>query len=136
FSVEVMCLPFLIAFVKKFSDETVSFFVIDYFLYLMSKYFNEFCRYYHFLLAVPSVVDVVLDKRLTFDLLVRHHVPRPKVIVIHEEKRLADIIQEITFPCILKPLYSANFRKRIGPRLYKKVNHVERASRLRETSRF
>lgn len=135
-SEEVELRQFLIDFGKKLTEKPVLYAGSDDFVHLMSKYRNELCRYYRFLLPEPSIVEAVLDKRLTYDLAVRHHVPCPKVIVIHDEKQLADIIQEITFPCILKPVYSANFRKRIGPRLYKKVIQVEKASQLRETYRF
>ncbi|HEX6593200.1 MAG TPA: ATP-grasp domain-containing protein [Bacillota bacterium] len=135
-SEEVELRQFLMDFGKKFTEKPVLYAGSDDFVHFMSKYRNELCRYYRFLLPEPSIVEAVLDKRLTYNLAVSHHVPCPKVIVIHDEKQLDDIIQEITFPCILKPVYSSNFRKRIGPRLYKKAIQVEKASQLRETYLF
>ena len=63
---------------------------------------------------------------------VKHNVPCPKVFAIHDEQQLEQIINEVTFPCILKPVYSSDFRKRISHRLYKKAIMVEEASQLRE----
>src|SRR5699024_12411847 len=119
-SEEVELRQFLIDFGKKLTEKPVLYAGSDDFVHLMSKYRNEICRYYRFLLPETSVDEAVLDKRLTYDLAVRHHVTCPKVIVNHDEKQLADIIQEITIQCILKPFYYSNFRNRISRQFLKK----------------
>ena len=83
-----------------------------------------------------AVVESVLDKRKTYELAVKHHVPCPKVFTIEDEQQIDQIIKEVTFPCILKPVYSSDFRKQIGHKLYKKAIRVEEASELREKYLF
>ena len=60
----------------------------------------------------------------------------PQNFSIHDEQHLEQIIDQITFPCILKPVYSSNFRNQIDHRLYKKAIVVEDASQLREKYLF
>ena len=60
----------------------------------------------------------------------------PKLFAIHNEPQLEQIINEVTFPCILKPVYSSDFRKRIDHKLYKKAIRVEEPSELREKYLF
>jgi D-aspartate ligase len=78
----------------------------------------------------------VLDKRLTYELAVTHNIPCPQTFVIHDEHELENIIEKVTFPCILKPVYSSEFRKQIDHKLYKKAIMVEEPSQLREKYLF
>lgn len=125
-------LKFLIQLGEKFSESPVLYAGSDDFVHFISNHRNILSRYYRFLLPAKSLVDAVLDKRLTYDLAVKNNVPCPKVFTIYDEEYLEEIIDEITFPCILKPINSSAFRKRISHRLYKKAIVVEKASELRE----
>ena len=58
--------------------------------------------------------------------------PCPHTFSIQDEQELENIVEKIAFPCILKPVYSSEFRKRIDHKLYKKAILVEDASQLRE----
>ena len=127
---------FLTALGKKFGEKPVLYAGSDDFVHFISKHRTILSRYYQFLLPVQSLVEAVLDKRLTYELAVKHNVPCPKVFAIHDEQLLEQIINEVTFPCILKPVFSSEFRKRISHRLYKKAILVEEASELREKYLF
>ena len=83
-----------------------------------------------------SLVEAVLDKRLTYELAVKSNVPCPKTYAITNEEQFEQIIHQITFPCILKPVYSSHFRSNINHRLYKKAIVVEEPSQLREEYLF
>ena len=121
---------------KKFGEKPVLYAGSDDFVHFISKHRTILYRYYQFLLPEHSLVEAVLDKKLTYELAVKHNVPCPKIFAIHDAQQLEQIINEVTFPCILKPVYSSDFRKRISHRLYKKAILVEEASQLREKYLF
>ncbi len=131
-SEEQKMLIFLITLGKTFNKKPVLFAGSDDFVHFISKRRTLLNRYYRFLLPEQSLVEAVLDKRLTYELAVKHNVPCPKVVAIDDEQQLEQIVSEVTFPCILKPVYSSDFRKRVSHRLYKKAILVEEASQLRE----
>lgn len=134
-SEEEELLQFLVTLGEKNAEKAVLYAGSDDFVHFISKHRTELALYYRFLLPEHAVVESVLDKRLTHELAVKHNVPCPKVFAVDDEQQIEKIIQEVTFPCILKPVYSSNFRKRVGHRLYKKAIIVEE-SQLREKYLF
>ncbi|MFD0824466.1 carboxylate--amine ligase [Neobacillus sp. M.A.Huq-85] len=108
----------------------------DDFVYFISKNRYVLAQNYKFLLPEHSLVEAVLDKRLTYELAVQSNLPCPKTFSIQDEKQLKQIIDQITFPCILKPVHSSHFRSKIDNRLYKKAIVVEHASQLWEEYHF
>jgi D-aspartate ligase len=131
-SEEMKLFRFLITLGRKFGQKPVLYAGSDDFVRFISKHRIILLRYYQFLLPSQPLVEAVLDKRLTYELAVKHNVPCPKTFAIHDERQLEQIINEVTFPVILKPVFSSSFRKRISHRLYKKAIMVEEASQLRE----
>ncbi|MFJ8066640.1 ATP-grasp domain-containing protein [Psychrobacillus sp. NPDC096426] len=125
-------LHFLTNFGKSFNNKPVLYAGSDDFVHFISKHRSILFRYYRFLLPVHSLVESVLDKTLTYELAIKHNIPCPKTLAIHDETQLEQIINEVTFPCILKPVQSADFRKRIDHNLYKKAIMIEQASELRK----
>lgn len=131
-SEEKELVEFLTRLGRSFEEKPVLYSGSDDFVYFISKYRTILYRYYRFLLPEESLVDAVLDKVLTYDLAVKHDVPCPKVFAINDVQQLEEIINEVTFPCILKPVHSSDFRKRISHQMYKKAILVEEASELWE----
>lgn len=131
-SEEQKMVKFLIKLGKEFSRKPVLYAGSDDFVHFISKHRILLQRYYRFLLPDPSLVEAVLDKRLTYELAVKHNIPCPKVLAIDDDQQLEQMSGEVTFPCILKPVYSSDFRKRVSHRLFKKAILVEDASQLRE----
>lgn len=131
-SEEQKMVKFLSNLGKEFSRKPVLYAGSDDFVHFISKHRTLLHRYYRFLLPDLSLVEAVLDKKLTYELAVKHHIPCPKVLAIDDDQQLDQISREVTFPCILKPVYSSDFRKRVSHRLFKKAILVEKASQLRE----
>lgn len=127
---------FLTSVAQNFVRKAVLYAGSDDFVHFISKHRNALSLYYRFLLPEHSLVEAVLDKRLTYELALKANVPCPETFSIHDEQHLEQLIDQITFPCILKPIYSSNFRKRIDHRLYKKAIEVEHASQLWEKYLF
>ena len=135
-SEELKLLEFLTVFGANLKEKSVLYAGSDDFVHFISKHRSTLHEYYHFLLPAHSLVEAVLDKRLTYELALKHNVPCPKTIAIHNETQLEQTINEITFPCILKPVYSSDFRKSIDHKLYKKAIFIEQASELRKEYLF
>lgn len=127
---------FLIRAAGKFVRKAVLYAGSDDFVHFISKHRNALSLYYRFLLPEHPIVEAVLDKRLTHELALKANVPCPKSFAIHDEKQLEEIIDQITFPCILKPVHSSKFRNQINHRLYKKAILVEEKAQLRENYLF
>ncbi|MGJ7923305.1 carbamoyl-phosphate synthase [Neobacillus sp. LXY-4] len=135
-SQEEELLQLLIISGQKFQQKAVLLAGSDDYVYFISKNRDQLSPYYHFLLPEHSLIEAVLDKRLTYELALKHDVPSPKTFSIQNEQELEQIINQISFPCILKPVNSSHFRKRIDHRLYKKAIVVEEKSQLSEEYRF
>ena len=135
-SEEKKLILFLTVLGKRFGQKPVLYAGSDDFVHFISKYRSILYRYYEFLLPAQPLVEAVLDKRLTYELAVKHNIPCPKIFTIHDERQLEQIINEVTFPVILKPVFSSEFRKQIGHQLYKKAILVDEASQLREKYLF
>ncbi|MGG1678045.1 ATP-grasp domain-containing protein [Neobacillus sp. NRS-1170] len=133
---ESALLEFLIQTAGKYRKKAVLFAGSDDYVYFISKNRYILANYYQFLLPEHDLVKAVLDKRLTYDLAVNSNVSCPKTFAIQDEKHLEQIINQITFPCILKPVFSSHFRTRIDHRLYKKAIVVEQAAQLRNEYHF
>ncbi|MGA9175258.1 MAG: carbamoyl-phosphate synthase [Thermoactinomyces sp.] len=104
----------------------------DDFVYFISKNREELAPYYFFLLPEHSLVEAVLDKICTYQLACERNVPSPKTFVVHHVDKLESIISELDFPCILKPAYPLEFRKRLN----KKAMIIEDAVQLRQEYPF
>ena len=103
-SEEANLLQFLTKFGADFPNKPVLYAGSDDFVYFISKHRSILYRYYRFLLPLHSLVESVLDKTLTYELALKHNIPCPKTIVIHDDNHFEHILYEVTFPCILKPV--------------------------------
>jgi len=127
---------FLTRLAQKVGQKAVLYAGSDDFVQFISKNRFVLSHYYRFLLPKHTLVEAVLDKRLTYELALKSNVPCPKTFAINNEEQFEEIIDQVTFPCILKPVYSSHFRTNIDHRLYKKAIVVEEPSKLREEYLF
>lgn len=131
-SEEEALLHYLIELGRTFNQKPVLYAGSDDFVQFISKHRTVLYGYYHFLLPNSALVESVLDKTKTYELAVKYNIPCPKTFKIPNENYLEQIMSEITFPCILKPVYSSDFRKKVDHKLYKKAIYVEQAGELWE----
>ena len=121
-------LLFLLELRKTLPREAVLFAGSDDYVSFISRNRRVLSEHYRFLLPDETLVDAVLDKRLTYELAVTHGVPCPKTLFVGPGVRFEDFTGQMTFPCILKPVYSADFRRRLN----RKAIVVEREDELKE----
>jgi D-aspartate ligase len=129
---EIQLLHFLMGIGGSLPKKAMLYAGGDDYVQFISKYREPLSKYYFFLLPDHSLIEAVLDKRLTYELANKHGVPCPKTFVIDHVDQLEPIIHELTFPCLLKPVFSIDFRKRTN----KKAIVMEHADQLREEYPF
>ena len=125
---ELELLQFLLKLGHKFSHKAVLFAGADDYVSFISKNRDVLSQYYHFLLPEPSLIEAVLDKRSTYELALKHNIPCPKTLIVGKDSRFEDFIGKMTFPCILKPVYSADFRRKLN----KKAIVIDREDELKQ----
>ncbi|NMP21954.1 carbamoyl-phosphate synthase [Sulfobacillus harzensis] len=111
---ESRLLQFLEDLGKTFEKQAVLYLGSDDYLYFASKNRSRLAQYYRFLLPDHELIEAVLDKRLTHELARSHGMVCPQTFVIETEAQLDDIIPQLAFPCILKPAFSSDYRKRLN----------------------
>ena len=121
-------LQLLLELRHKFTRKAVLFAGADDYVAFISKNRDVLSEHYHFLLPEPSMIDAVLDKRSTYELALKHNIPCPKTLIVGKDSRFEDFIGQMTFPCILKPVYSADFRRRLN----KKAIVIDREDELKQ----
>ena len=121
-------LQFLLELRNKFSRKAVLFAGSDDYVSFISRNRGALSAHYHFLLPEESLIEAVLDKRLTHELAAKHDVPCPKTLIVGKGDRFRDFVGKMTFPCILKPVYSADFRRRLN----KKAIVIDREDDLKQ----
>ncbi|KKK40075.1 carbamoyl-phosphate synthase [Mesobacillus campisalis] len=99
----------------------------DDYVFFISKFREQLTEHFLFNMPDHSLIQSVLDKRQTYNLALKHNIPTPKTFFIEHPDQLEDIIADFVFPCILKPVFSADYRKRMN----KKAIIIESASQLR-----
>ncbi|MCH6264776.1 MULTISPECIES: carbamoyl-phosphate synthase [Neobacillus] len=133
---EEALLYFLCQVGLNFSQKAVMLAGSDDYVHFISKNRYVLSQYYRFLLPEHSLIEAVLDKRLTYELAVKSGVPCPKTFIVNDEQQLVQIIGQLIFPCILKPVHSSHFRSNIDHKLYKKAILIEDAAQLQEEYLF
>ncbi|WP_231688127.1 carboxylate--amine ligase [Bacillus sp. FJAT-18017] len=99
----------------------------DDYVFFISKFRDQLAEYFLFIMPDHSLIQSVLDKRQTYNLALKHNIPTPKTFFIENPDQLENIVEGLVFPCILKPAFSADYRKRMN----KKAIIIESASQLR-----
>lgn len=124
---EEQLLRFLLVLGQTFSQKAVLYAGADDYVEFVSRHRERLSASYSFLLPEHSLIEAVLDKRLTYQLAVRYGIPCPKTFVVEDAMQVEEAIPHVIFPCILKPVFSSDYRKRLN----KKAIVVEDAEQLR-----
>ncbi|WP_408607163.1 carboxylate--amine ligase [Lottiidibacillus patelloidae] len=121
-------LTFLVELAKKFEQKPVLYAGADDYVVFISKYRKTLSNYYLFLFPEHQLIEDLLDKKRTFDLAVKYNIPTAKTFFVNDESELDNVINEIEFPCILKPVFGHAFRKHVNT----KAIHIEDVYQLKK----
>lgn len=121
-------LAFLINIGEEFDRKAVLYTCSDDYLKFLSSQRERLSDYYLFSIPDQTMIESVLDKRLTHRLAMEYNIPSPKTFFLEHTDQLEEAIENVTFPCILKPAFSADYRKRMN----KKAIIIHNENQLRE----
>ncbi|EIT86219.1 hypothetical protein A374_06456 [Fictibacillus macauensis ZFHKF-1] len=115
---EQALLDFLITLAKSKEHKPVLYTGADDYVTFMAKFRQELLHYYLFILPSDELIETLIDKEKTYQLALRHQIPVPKTVKIPSEEALLQVIPELTYPCLLKPVRGHEFRKTINKKAF------------------
>lgn len=129
-------LAFLLEKRKLFATKPVLYAGSDEFVAFISTYRKQLEAEFLFLLPEHDLIEAVLDKRKTAELAQRYHIPSPKSVMIYDDNDLQIAVNELTFPCILKPVRGHEFRKKLSKKAIVMENKEQLLSEYDMYSQF
>ncbi len=105
----------------------------DFFVLFLAKHSAALACYFKFTIAPYEVMGTVVNKQKLYTLAEELGVPCPKTYSPRSEEELLSILDEVSFPCFLKPAYGHVWRKKYkNVKLLKIENKDELLMRFRE----
>jgi D-aspartate ligase len=74
--------------------------------------------YYHFTMDAYEKVNLFINKKLFYQYLETHNIPHPKTFFPYDESDVKAASIEISYPCIVKPVYPTYFRFDFNTKLF------------------
>lgn len=90
----------------------------------ISKYRDKLEKYYKFPMAKLALIEKLVNKRKFYEMLEKLDVPYPKTYFPNDVSDIKEISKEITYPYVVKPIFSTNFGKEFSAKVFK-VNSAE-----------
>jgi len=115
---------FLLALGEQLNTKGVLIPAADVDVLAISKHRDELEKYYMFPMAKFDVVEMLADKRKFYKMLEKLDMPHPKTYFPNDISEAKQISKEITYPYIIKPIFSTDFSKEFHIKVFK-VNSAE-----------
>ena len=112
-------IDFLLEFGEKLNTKGVLLPVGDMEVSVILRNKTKLEKYYKFYSSDFDLVEKFLNKRLFYETIEKHGIPRPKTYILNNESDAEEISKRIDYPCILKPVYSDYFRSDFRIKLFK-----------------
>jgi D-aspartate ligase len=107
-------LEFLLRFGRELGQKSVLFPTRDDDVIFLDRYRTELARWFTPAIPEASAALACLDKWETFVAATRAGVPTPRSWLISSIHELRAILPELTYPCVLKPVAAADWRKGVN----------------------
>jgi predicted ATP-grasp superfamily ATP-dependent carboligase len=75
-------------------------------------------QYYRFTMADYNIVNNLINKQKLYRLLENLHIPHPKTFVPYDEHEVETASRDLSYPCIIKPVYPTYFRLDFDTKLF------------------
>jgi len=100
---------FLLEIGEELNQKAILFPIGDIEVFTLLKNKKELEKYYHFPMSDLNVTDNFLNKRLFYKLLEKESIDFPRTFFPKKLSDLKEIGNRISYPCLMKPAYSASF---------------------------
>ena len=75
-------------------------------------------RYYHFTMADYDLVNSLINKQQFYHLLEKYNIPHPKTFFPRDEHDIKIVSRNLSYPCLVKPVYPTYFRLDFHTKLF------------------
>lgn len=108
-------IDFLIELGKQFKKKGVFFATNDIWLFPICRRKEELSDYYLYPMSDWPVIEECLDKSKLYSLAEKYYIPYPKTISLDTVQKIDQyVIDEMIFPCVLKPSVTVGFLEALG----------------------
>lgn len=122
---------FLIEFGKDFKNKPLIFVTNDHWMIPVSKNQNLLIKYYEFSMSDWKVIENATDKRYMYKIAEEIGIDIPQTFYLESITKIDEISNNITYPCILKPVVTVNFAEKLGaPQRVFTLNNKEELQNL------
>jgi D-aspartate ligase len=107
-------IQYLIDFGKNLPQKGVLFAAGDVWLVTISKHREKLSQYYLFPMSEWEIIENCWNKRKLYEIAQENGIPCAKTYFIHNILELDALINEIRFPCVIKPEVNIGFKEILG----------------------
>lgn len=100
-------------------------FAKDEFAVFASRYRQELSKYFRFVLPEKQISEAMVDKHAQYSLAEKLGVPYPPMYKLKTLEQLDQLLGNIEYPVLLKPVHSHLWRKRFQAKLFRAYNSTE-----------
>jgi D-aspartate ligase len=112
----------LIDISRKFTTKPVLINCTDQSVLITSKYYDEISKYYYLISPKYDVITGLMSKKNLHDFIDKHKFYSPKTYISESHSDLVNIIEKVSYPCIVKPEYRDEYWVKNLPSKVLKIN--------------
>lgn len=112
-------IDFLLSLGEQMDSKSVLIPTADVDVLTISKHRDKLEKYYEFPMAKLDVVEKLVNKRKFYKMLGDSNLPCPKTYFSNDISDVKEISKEITYPYIIKPIFSTKFGKEFSVKVFK-----------------
>ncbi len=106
---EILCIDFLMKLGEQLNTRGVLIPAADKYVLAIARHSKKLEKYYRIPMAQPHTIETLVDKGKFYSLLEEMNLPHPKTYYPKDMLDVERIVNEVAFPCIIKPVFSHKF---------------------------
>jgi len=95
----------MLAYGRRAAVKPVLIITSDVYLSFVAEHYRELQEYYLFHELTPEIIERFLNKKAFYKLCREHNINAPATYFIDENENIEQIASQISYPCIIKPIY-------------------------------
>ncbi|MCD1147738.1 carboxylate--amine ligase [Peptoniphilus sp. KCTC 25270] len=127
---EAALVQYMVDFAKEQEAKPVLFLSSDPYVHFLDRNFDLLKEFYLFPMEQKGLLSDLMDKETLLKFTEEYNIPTPEIIDIHEENFYERVLDEIGFPCLIKPRDSAEFVRKFREKAFRIRNEEELKAKL------
>ncbi len=112
-------ISFLLGVAEQMNSKGVLIPTSDEHVLAISRHRNVLESCYHLTAAKPDVIEKIVNKRRYYEIVEKLRMLYPKTYFPDDVSTVKGVSKDITYPCIIKPIFSTEFGKQFGVKIFK-----------------